>query len=87
MSTDIDRIMAGLEHFDNLWACPIEVACAVLLLRHQLGMACLAPIAVTIGMLASNRLPQHCWANAFSSLHDDCDFSWQGVGPDAENLG
>ena len=49
MSTDIDRIALGLELSDNLWAAPIEIGIAIFLLERQLGLACLAPVVITIG--------------------------------------
>jgi ATP-binding cassette subfamily C (CFTR/MRP) protein 1 len=50
MSTDIDRIAQGIELSDNLWAAPIEIAIAIFLLQRQLGLACLAPAAIAIGL-------------------------------------
>jgi ATP-binding cassette subfamily C (CFTR/MRP) protein 1 len=51
MSTDIDRVALGLELSDNLWAAPIEIGIAIFLLECQLGLACLAPVGMTIGMI------------------------------------
>ena len=50
MSTDIDRIAQGMELSDNLWAAPIEIGIAIFLLERQLGLACLAPVVITISM-------------------------------------
>lgn len=48
MSTDIERIMQGLERFDSLWASPIEIGVALYLLERELGLACLAPVVLTL---------------------------------------
>ena len=49
MSTDIDRIAAGLENFDVLWAAPIQVCLAIYILSTQIGWASIAPVAIALG--------------------------------------
>ncbi len=50
MSTDVDRIIAGIEMLDVIWATPIEVALAIYMLGRQLGWACLSPLVISVGM-------------------------------------
>lgn len=50
MSTDVDRIIAGIEMLDVIWATPIEVALAISMLGRQLGWACLSPLCISVGM-------------------------------------
>lgn len=49
MSEDFDRIAAGFENSDVLWASPIEVGLALYLLYRQIGLACLAPVVFVVG--------------------------------------
>lgn len=49
MSTDIERIGAGLTTIDSLWAGPIEAGLAIYLLQRELGLACLAPLITAFG--------------------------------------
>ena len=48
MSTDIDRIVIGLENFDSLFAAPIEIGLAIFLLYKELGLACIVPVVVVV---------------------------------------
>lgn len=48
MSTDIDRIVAGFEWADALWAGPIEIAVAIYLLYTQIGLSCLGPVMIAV---------------------------------------
>jgi len=50
MSTDIERIAQGIELSDNIWAAPIEIGIAVFLLQRQLGLACLVPAVIAVGV-------------------------------------
>lgn len=50
MSADCERITRGLMDLHELWANIIQVALATWLIETQLGIACVAPIAVTLGM-------------------------------------
>jgi ATP-binding cassette subfamily C (CFTR/MRP) protein 1 len=49
MSTDVDRIVAGLENSDFIWAAPIEIAVALYLLNREIGLPCLVPLAISLG--------------------------------------
>jgi ATP-binding cassette subfamily C (CFTR/MRP) protein 1 len=49
MSTDVERIINGLRLMHEFWANLIQVAIATYLLQRELGVACVAPIAVSIG--------------------------------------
>ena len=51
MSTDVDRIVAGLEMADFIWASPIETVVALYLLNREIGLACLVPLVITLGKL------------------------------------
>lgn len=53
MSTDVDRIIAGLELLDCMWASPIEIAAAVYLLYREIGLSCLVPLGISLGKLMS----------------------------------
>ncbi|KAL3429940.1 P-loop containing nucleoside triphosphate hydrolase protein [Aspergillus tetrazonus] len=48
MSTDIDRIVAGFEWADALWAGPLEIAVAIYMLYTQIGLSCLGPVIIAI---------------------------------------
>ncbi|CAH0043540.1 unnamed protein product [Clonostachys solani] len=52
MSTDIERIAAGFEWTDALWAGPIELAIATYILYTQIGYSCFAPLILSIIFLA-----------------------------------
>lgn len=49
MSEDFDRIAAGFENSDVIWASPIEVGLALYILYRQIGLACLAPVVFVVG--------------------------------------
>ena len=53
MSTDIDRIAAGFVSLDSMWANPIEAGIAIYLLKTQLGVACVAPVVISLGCTIS----------------------------------
>ncbi|KAK3935758.1 ABC multidrug transporter [Diplogelasinospora grovesii] len=48
MSTDVDRIIAGIEMLDVVWATPIEVTVAILMLGRQLGWAAVSPLIIAM---------------------------------------
>jgi len=48
MSADCERIVRGLMDLHELWANVAQVAIATYLIQTQLGIACVAPIAVTL---------------------------------------
>jgi ATP-binding cassette subfamily C (CFTR/MRP) protein 1 len=48
MSTDVERIANGMRMLHEFWSNTIEVCIASYLLQRELGLACLAPIAVVI---------------------------------------
>ncbi|KAI9649296.1 hypothetical protein NHQ30_001868 [Ciborinia camelliae] len=58
MSTDIERIGTGFSTVDSLWAGPIEAGIAVYLLQRELGLACIAPVIVSLA----------CTVGAFSIM-------------------
>lgn len=49
MSADIERIVQGWQTMHEIWASLAEIAVAIVLLEGQLGVACVVPIAVSIG--------------------------------------
>jgi ATP-binding cassette subfamily C (CFTR/MRP) protein 1 len=55
MSTDVERIVMGLKMMHEFWANLIQVGIATWLLQRELGLACVAPIALSIGMLLCHR--------------------------------
>lgn len=48
MSTDVERVANGFEVFDALWAAPVEVVIAMVLLYREIGLAFLVPVGITI---------------------------------------
>lgn len=57
MSTDVERIVLGLRSIHEIWANAIQVGVATWLLQRELGLSCIAPIAVAIGK--SSRVAIH----------------------------
>ena len=49
MSTDIERIGTGFSSVDILWAGPIEAGIAAYLLQREMGLACIAPVIISLG--------------------------------------
>lgn len=56
MSADCERITRGLMDLHELWANLTQVALATWLIETQLGVACVAPIAVTLRESSPNLL-------------------------------
>lgn len=50
ISADVDRICGSLKEIDDLFATPIEIAVAIFLLRLQIGVSCIAPVALSAGL-------------------------------------
>jgi ATP-binding cassette subfamily C (CFTR/MRP) protein 1 len=50
MSTDVERTIRGLLDMHDMWANVIQVAIAAWLIETELGVACVAPILIAIGM-------------------------------------
>jgi len=48
MSTDIDRIAAGMANVLELVASPIEIILALWLLESQIGLSCIASIGAAV---------------------------------------
>lgn len=54
ISTDMERIIAGLKDIHEIWANTLQVAISVWLLYCELGIACVAPaVAATLSSLGS----------------------------------
>lgn len=51
MGTDVEPIMKGFRDFHELWACLIDIGIAIYLLERQVGVACLVPTVIAVGML------------------------------------
>lgn len=70
MGTDVERMVQSLPFMHEIWASLVDVIVAIILLERQLGLACLAPIVLVVGML---RVPVvviwPCKANTQDSLH------------------
>lgn len=49
MSADIERIVQGWQSMHEIWANASEVGIAIYLLKRELGVACLVPVAVSLG--------------------------------------
>lgn len=50
MSADIERIVTGMQTGHEIWANSIEVGLAIYLLKQQLGVACVIPVGVAVGI-------------------------------------
>lgn len=50
MGTDVERIVTGFFSIHDLWACLIDIGVAIFLLARQLGVACLVPVVMIVGM-------------------------------------
>jgi ATP-binding cassette, subfamily C (CFTR/MRP), member 1 len=53
MSTDIQRIVDGLKFVHEIWANLLQVAIATWLLSREIGVACVAPVAISLGIVPS----------------------------------
>ncbi|KAH8701351.1 P-loop containing nucleoside triphosphate hydrolase protein [Phaeosphaeriaceae sp. PMI808] len=53
MSADIERIVLGVQSMHEIWANAIEISIAIYLLKRQLGIACIIPVAVAIAPAVS----------------------------------
>jgi len=51
MSSDIESIARGLPNIQEIWACIVQSGFAIWLMQRQLGIACVIPVAVSLGML------------------------------------
>jgi hypothetical protein len=49
MGADMERIVHGWQTMHEIWANAIEVGVAIYLLEKQLGIACVVPVAVSLG--------------------------------------
>lgn len=59
INTDVQRITVSLQRIDDLFATPVEIAVAVFLLYRQVGVSCVAPVALSaciscVSFLTSN---------------------------------
>lgn len=52
MSADIERIVQGWQTMHEIWANAFEIGVAIYMLEIQLGVACVVPVAVSIGELS-----------------------------------
>ncbi|KAK4500247.1 hypothetical protein PRZ48_008436 [Zasmidium cellare] len=73
ISADVNRICSSLQDIDQIFAAPVEVGVAMYLLQRQIGVSCVAPIAVTLAVATANffnvntAIPmQKAWLNAVS---------------------
>ena len=48
MGTDVERIGHSFLHIHEIWASVIEIGVAIWLLKQQVFLACLAPVAVIL---------------------------------------
>ena len=53
MSTDIQRIVDGLKFVHEIWANLLQVAIATWLLSREIGVACVAPVTVSLSIVLS----------------------------------
>lgn len=69
MGTDVERIANGFREIHELWACPLDIGIAVYLLERQVGVACLVPTVIAIGMPCSVHFIQGKLATDWTSFH------------------
>lgn len=50
MSTDVERVNRGLLEMHDFWASIFQVIVATWLIKVELGVAAVAPVAVALGM-------------------------------------
>ncbi|GIZ49230.1 hypothetical protein CKM354_001226500 [Cercospora kikuchii] len=74
VTADTNRICSSLQTIDDLFATPIEIAVAIYLLERQIGVSCVAPVALAVGVsvlsfISSNTaIPmQQAWLAAVSA--------------------
>jgi len=51
MSVDVERICRMSQGVHQLWANPVELGLAVWLLERQLGVSCIVPVVLALGIL------------------------------------
>jgi hypothetical protein len=50
MSTDVERIVLSMQVIHEIWANILQLGIGIFLLERQLGVACVAPLVVSLGM-------------------------------------
>ena len=50
MGTDVERIVTSLRTIHELWASPVEVGVALWFLERNLGISCLVPFFISLGI-------------------------------------
>lgn len=50
VTADIMRVCNSLKQIDDLFATPIEIGVAIYLLKRQIGVSCVAPVAISLVM-------------------------------------
>lgn len=50
VSADVNRVCSSIQRIDSLFATPLEVAVAIYLLRTQIGISCVAPVAFAVAV-------------------------------------
>ncbi|GAT29334.1 ABC multidrug transporter [Aspergillus luchuensis] len=50
MSADIERIVQGWQTMHDIWGNALEIGLAIYLLERQLGLSCVVPVGVAIGI-------------------------------------
>ena len=71
INTDVQRITVSLQRVDDLFATPLEIVVAIYLLYRQVGVSCVAPVALSAciscgSFLTSNngiKVPTPCSLN------------------------
>ena len=56
MSADVERIVLGMQSMHEIWSSSIEIGIAIYLLKRQLGMACLIPVGVALGLSLAHHI-------------------------------
>ena len=59
MGTDVERICNTLQAFHECWISTIEIGVAVYLLERQVGVTCVVPTVVSLGLFMISSLTHH----------------------------
>jgi ATP-binding cassette subfamily C (CFTR/MRP) protein 1 len=74
MSTDCEKVVRGLIDIHELWANVLQIGLATWLMERELGVACVTPIVVAVGMFLPhlrglapfNKFASCSWSNRVS---------------------
>lgn len=81
MGTDAERICNSLQSFHGCWISVIEIALAAYLLGREVGLTCVVPIVVSVGLCIPLSFTRHkLYANRFHETKYACWGSYPSLG-------